>query len=61
MEDVRREEELEKQQQNQPPLELSSNHPVRKLFNRFKKSLVNMKEGKKAKLIYIDNTNRIAG
>ena len=45
VEDVKREEELMKQQDNQPPLELSSNHPVRKLFNRFKKPSNLAKEG----------------
>lgn len=44
VEDVKREEELERQQLSQPPLELSSDHPVRKLFNRFKKSLGNVQE-----------------
>lgn len=44
VEDVKREEELEKERQNQPPLELGSNHPVRKLFNKFKKSLVNVQD-----------------
>lgn len=51
MEDVKREEELERQQQSQPPLELSSDHPVRKLFNRFKKSLGNVQEAGRLMLL----------
>ena len=35
--DVKREKELEEKRKNDPPLDLSSDHPVRKLISRFRK------------------------
>ena len=35
--DVKREKELAEKRKNDPPMELSSDHPVRKLISRFRK------------------------
>ncbi|CAH1263880.1 potassium voltage-gated channel subfamily H member 1-like isoform X1 [Branchiostoma lanceolatum] len=42
--DVKREREEMERRKNEPPLDLPSNHPVRKLFSRFRKGLGDVQE-----------------
>ena len=51
--DVKREKELAEKRKNDPPLELSSDHPVRKLISRFRK----MSDNKQQNHVASKNTN----